>query len=94
MKKLFLGILLAFFSILGNAEVKRESNTFVVEQTITEDIQTPYFYKDRKGNKYPIYISKRGACYIIKISKKTGKEYKHYLPKEIQNQIKQELDIQ
>lgn len=89
MKKLFLGILLAFFSILGNAEVKKEGNTFIVEQTTKNDTQTPYFWQDKKGTKYPIFISKRGACYIVKISKKTGKEYKHYLPKEIQNQIKQ-----
>lgn len=40
-----------------------------------------------KNEKYNIYKSKNGAFYIWKISKKTGKKYKYYLPKEIQIQM-------
>lgn len=92
MKKLILCILLALFSINIHAEVKRKGDTFKVEQTTkASDTKTKYTWEDKEDNKYPIYITKKGACYILKTSKKTGKEYKYYLPKEIQSQIKQEI---
>lgn len=37
--------------------------------------------------KYPVFKSKSGAFYIWKTSKKTGKKYKYYLPKDIQVQM-------
>lgn len=95
MKKLILCLLLALFCITVNAEVKREGDTFKVEQTTKEsDTKTKYTWEDKKGNKYPIFITKRGSCYILRTSKKTGKEYKQYLPKETQAQIQQEMGIQ
>lgn len=75
------------------AEVVRNGNTFSVEQTAQADVQTPYTWKDKDGKIYPIYITKKGACYIKRVSKKTGKEYKYYLPKETQARIKQELGM-
>lgn len=88
-------MLLALFSINIHAEVKREGNTFIVEQTTKEsDTKTQYTWVDKDGNVYPVFITKKGACYIFRTSKKTGKEYKYYLPKEIQAQIKQEIGIE
>ena len=93
MKKIILCILLALFCITINAEVKREGNTFKVEQTTKEsDTKTQYTWVDKDGNVYPVFITKRGACYIFRTSKKTGKEYKQYLPKNIQETIKRELN--
>lgn len=43
-----------------------------------------------KNEKYNVYKSKSGAFYIWKISKKTGKKYKYYLPKDIQIQMGRE----
>lgn len=40
-----------------------------------------------KSEKYNVYKSKLGAFYIYKTSKKTGKKYKYYLPKDIQIQM-------
>lgn len=40
-----------------------------------------------KNEKYDVFKSKSGAFYIWKTSKKTGKKYKYYLPKEIQKQM-------
>ena len=94
MKRLILCILLALFCINLHAEVKREGDTFKVEQTAKSDTQTKYTWEDKEGNKYPIYITKKGACYVLRVSKKTGKEYKQYLPKDIQETIKKELNIQ
>ena len=94
MKKIILCILLALFSINIHAEVKREGNTLKVEQTSkASDTQTKYTWEDKEGNKYPIFITKKGACYVLRTSKKTGKEYKYYLPKDIQETIKKELNI-
>lgn len=94
MKAFIIYILLALFSININAEVKRVNDTFKVENTTKEsDTKTKFTWEDKQGNKYPIYITKRGSCYIVRISKKTNKEYKQYLPKDIQTQIKKELNI-
>lgn len=93
MKKLILCILLALFCITVDAQVKREGDTFKVEQTAkASDAQTKYTWEDKEGNKYPIFITKKGACYVLRTSKKTGKEYKYYLPKDIQETIKKELN--
>jgi hypothetical protein len=92
MKKLILCILLALFCIASNAQVKREGNTFKVEQTSkSQDTKTKYTWEDKEGNKYPIFVTKNGACYVNRVSKKTGKEYKYYLPKDVQATIKKEL---
>lgn len=42
-----------------------------------------------KGVEHPIYLSSTGKAFIKKVSKKTGKEYKQYLP-EIGKQINPE----
>ena len=95
MKKFILCLLLALFCVTANAEVKRNGDTFKVEQTSkTSDTQTKYTWEDKEGNKYPIYITKKRACYILRTSKKTGKEYKYYLPKNVQETIKKKLNIQ
>lgn len=83
-------------SITGYADVVRDRDTFKVERTtsVNQDTKTKYTWEDKEGNKYPIYITKKGACYVLRTSKKTGKEYKYYLPKDIQETIKKELNIQ
>lgn len=96
MKKFLIALVVLIIGAVGqiNAEVVRNGNTFEVTQTTSQsDVQTPYTWKDKDGKVYPIYITKKGACYIKRISKKTGKEYKYYLPKETQAQIKQELGM-
>lgn len=42
--------------------------------------------------KYDIFKSKNGSFYIWKTSKKTGKKYKYYLPKEIQIKLGRKYD--
>lgn len=36
-------------------------------------------YTDRQGKKYPVYVTDSGRLFCIKVSKKSGKEYKYYL---------------
>lgn len=95
--KYIIALLVALsMSIASYAGVVRDGNTFRVENTtsVNKDTKTKYTWEDKDGNIYPIYITKKGACYILRISKKTGKEYKYYLPKDIQETIKKELNIQ
>ena len=95
--KYIIALLVALsMSVASYAGVVRDGNTFRVENTtsVNKDTKTKYTWEDKDGNIYPIYITKKGACYILRISKKTGKEYKYYLPKDIQETIKKELNIQ
>ena len=72
--------------------IKREGDTFV--QTTTRqsvdngDQETAYKWRDSKGNEYPIWLhtyvkgekAGRVTCYVWRVSQKTGKKYKYYLP--------------
>lgn len=96
MKKLIICLLFAVFCIVNKAEVTRNGDTFKVEQSsrTSQGEKTKYTWEDKDGNKYPIFITKKGACYVLRTSKKTGKEYKYYLPKDVQATIKKELGIE
>lgn len=59
------------------------------EKSSGKETKTKYTYTDSKGNVYPIYLSASGKAFIKKVSKKTGKEYRQYLP-EIGKQINPE----
>lgn len=100
MKKFIFLILLSIFSIgvvSAQSKINYEQKGTNFVQTTTKgsstfDVKTTYTW-EIKGEKCPIYITSRGACYIKRISSKTGKEYKQYLPKEIQEAIRKELKI-
>ena len=98
MKKLF--IMLLFLLTVGTINAQkftREGDTFVSsstgEHTKSTPIKTKFNWKDTKGNTYPVYVSSNGSCFVVKTSKKTGKEYKAYLGPEISAQICKELGI-
>jgi hypothetical protein len=96
MKKLIFCLLMALISCTSYAQVVREGNTFkatTTQTTKSEGQQTKYTWEDKKGNKYPIYITKSGAVYVNRKSAKTGKDYKQYLSKEIKEQIQKELNF-
>ena len=77
-------------SIAQNQDIVREGNTFVAKSKKSakaEPKQTKYQYTDSDGKTYPIYMGPSGACYIIRTSKKSGKQYKKYLGKEVSSQV-------
>lgn len=91
MKKLIICIsMMIAFSLVTNAQsVNRQGNNFTQvtnKKSASKETKTQYTYKDSKGVVYPIYLSSTGKAFIKKVSKKTGKEYKQYLP-EIGKQI-------
>ena len=77
------------------AQVTRQGNTFVQvsSRKASEPVKTKFSWKDSKGNEYPVYVGKTGSCYVVRVSKKTGKEYKQYLGKEISAEVCKELGI-
>lgn len=94
--KYIIALLVALsMSVASYAGVVRYGDTFSVETTsVNQDTKTKYTWQDKDGNIYPIYITKKCACYVIRVSEKTGKEYKYYLPKEVRDAILKELNIQ
>lgn len=69
--------------------VQREGNNFTQvsnKKSAGKETKTEYTYTDSKGNIYPVFLSSGGKAFIKKVSKKTGKEYRQYLP-EISKQI-------
>lgn len=61
-------------------------------RTTTPPKETPYAW-EVGGIEYPIYISSTGSCFIIRVSKKSGKEYKQYLGVEVSTKISKEMGI-
>lgn len=76
-------VLMAGASPVAAQDIKRQGNMFVEQSTqrkASTGTKTKYTYKAKDGKVYPVYLSKNGKAYIIRVSKKTGKEYKQYLP--------------
>lgn len=77
---------------IAATQITREGNNFKESTEKVEAQKTTYTY-EIKGVKYPVYVSPKGKLYIIRVSKKTGKEYKSYLKGEVAETIKKELKI-
>lgn len=94
MKKIILAaIMLLSLNVGVQAQsVQRQGNNFTQVsnnksgKSSGKEIKTKYTYTDSKGNVCSIYLSASGKAFIKKVSKKTGKEYKQYMP-EIGKQI-------
>lgn len=93
MKKLFIAAIMLFSLNVGvqAQSIVKSGNTFT--QVSNKDgksggkeTKTQYTFKDSKGNVYPVYLSASGKAFVKRVSKKTGKEYKQYMP-EIGKQI-------
>lgn len=56
------------------------------QRQVFTDTTTTYKY-ELKDSVYNVFKTKSGTYYIWKISKKSGKKYKYYLPKEVQIQM-------
>lgn len=84
--------------LAANAQTyTRSGNTFISstgERVKAEPVKTKFTWKDSKGNEYPVYISSKGSCFVIKEKDKNGKDKKTYLGPEISQQICKELGIE
>lgn len=96
MRKVLISIFMMLTLCVNNSSaqnVQRKGDTFIEVSTSKrskgKEVKTQYHYKNSKGEVYPIYLSSSGKAFIKKVSKKTGKEYRQYLP-EIGKQINPE----
>ena len=83
---IILAMTLAFMfslSTMGQIKAKRVGNTFVqcdsLRQKKSEAKKTEYVYIDKKGVRYDVYVSKNGKYFILRTSKKSGKQYQQYI---------------
>ena len=104
MKKIIFSVIMMLALGVNNSSiyaqsVVRNGNTFKVESSgrsvsKADTLVTKFFFEDTKGNKYPIILNKKsGACYVWKVSKKSGKYYKQYMTAEISQQVAKEYNI-
>ena len=105
MKKIIISVLTAVIMTVIPAAAQaqtqnytRTGNTFAAAQKSTgagtraqAPEKTRYMYTDTDGKTYPVYIGKTGACFILRVSGRTGKEYRKYLGAEISAEICREL---
>lgn len=83
MKKLLISIFMMLALTACGQNVTQNGNNFTqvkTERAEGKEVKTQYTYTDSKGNVYPVYLSSKGKAFIKKVSKKTDKEYKQYLP--------------
>ena len=97
MKRIILSIMFALstLTICAQGTYTRTGNNFtqVTVQKQSEATKTRLTYTTTKGEVFPIYLSKNGRAYIIRVSKKTGKEYKQYLGEEISREVCKEYKV-
>lgn len=95
---LALMLLVLAMGLAANAQTyTRSGNTFISskgERVKAEPVKTKFTWKDSTGNEYPVYISSKGSCFVIKGKDKNGKDKKTYLGPEISQQICKELNIE
>lgn len=83
MKRLIIILILLVAGMSVQAQqVRQQGNNF--EQVSKgagegKETKTQYTYTI-KGQVYPVYLSSRGKAFIKRVSAKTGKEYKQYVP--------------
>ena len=102
MKKYFLLVLMVLTIGVNNSNAN-DSTTFVVKGNMyskvvqskqkSEPTQTPYVYQVG-GQELPILLSANGRAYVIRISQKTGNEYKYYLGEEISRDICKKMGVE
>lgn len=103
MRKIFV-LLIALMGICAigaaqtsDAKVERNGKVFSqksVKKAKIEPVVTDFQWEDFKGNIYPILVNPNsGRCFVIKVSGKTGKEYKQYLDAEVAKQVCKEVGI-
>ena len=81
----------------SDAKIQRNGNVFSStkqSKAKVEPMATTFQWEDAKGVQYPIWVNPNsGRCFIIKVSGKTGKEYKQYLDAEVAKQVCKEVGI-
>ena len=98
MRKLFIIAMLIIASVSASyaQNYTKSDKTYKAEKVekVSSEKQTEFVWEDSKGIEYPIYMGPTGSCYIKKVSKKSGNEYKQYLGAEISVDICKQLGVE
>ena len=101
MKILFCIIVLGILSLVGiklyAQSYKKEVNNFIQQPRTGSKQQpkeTPFTFVDNKGKQYVIYITSTGACFVLKTSRNTGKDYRYYLDTDICKEVSKAMSIE
>jgi hypothetical protein len=86
----FISLIAFVVSLSVNAQMF-EAPTHASTREEFTDTTTTFTYKMNE-KVYDVYRTRNGAYYIYKISKKSGKLYKYYLPKIIQSKMGRKYD--
>jgi hypothetical protein len=81
----FIVLMLGFFALsmgMKAQNVVRKGNNFIAQHDSLggNATKTEFTYTDNKGVTDTVYLSRNGSAFVWKISKKTGKRYRRYLP--------------
>jgi len=82
MKKTFILIALGLFSLSISAQTTYTRNSSGQLVSLTTPVAQPRLTGDVitiKDVNYPVYVTSKGRFFIVKTSKKTGKQYKQYI---------------
>lgn len=85
-------LIIALLSVLVGVSVYADNFKAPSKQKVEWTDSTTNHTYEISNVKYDIFKSKNGSFYIWKTSKKTGKKYKYYLPKEIQIKLGRKYD--
>ena len=100
MKRILISLaLMCAMAVCANAQNYTKSTdgktySAIKKTTVSSERETGFTWEDSKGNTYPIYMGTTGSCYIKKVSKKTGNEYKQYLGEEISRDICKQMGVE
>lgn len=97
MKKVIIltAILFCGLALSQAQNIVREGNNFTQTKTVKSSVEKTNFTYTIQEKAYPVFINtESGKCFINKVSSKTGKEYRYYLPEEVAKQICNELNIE
>jgi hypothetical protein len=77
-------LLLLAATAFGQNAVRSDDGNFqsAAKVKAMADSTTTYTYTDAKGEVFPVYVGGKGAFYVGRTSKKTGKYYRFYLKTE------------
>lgn len=64
-----------------NVTVTADGNFVAIPKAATTETaeKTDKTYTDREGKVYPVYRTKKGKHFVMRVSKKTGNPYRYYL---------------
>lgn len=81
MKKTLTTIAILIFATTINAQnaKKDEAGNYMAIKKEAVAINTGKIFTDSKGESLPVFENSKGKKFVIKTSKKTGKEYRMYL---------------